>query len=289
MEGWDDLRILWAVAQAGTVTAGARALGVDQTTVSRRLRALEKRAGHALFERLRGGVVLTPSGEAYARAAHDLQDRVQALERETAGEIGLVGTLRLTLPKLLARAWMSPLVRFAAAHPALSLEIISSDQRLDLARREVDLAIRDVERPPDGLVGQKLGRLGVAVFAHRRLDQVPLTELPWVGWDPGRGSVDRNRRERERLGITGPVPITVSDSLALLEAMRLGAGAALLPCLTGDAVPGLSRRTSPTISQRYLWALAPEELAKSAKVRSMMAELARLAEVQRDALIGVVS
>ena len=103
MERWDDLRFVLAVCRGGSLSEAARSLKVDPSTVTRRLQALEEDMGVRLFDRLRHGVELTPTGELLLQAAEDMEVRALALERQVVGgEAEIGGTVRLTLPELFA-------------------------------------------------------------------------------------------------------------------------------------------------------------------------------------------
>ncbi|MCP4448106.1 MAG: LysR family transcriptional regulator [Myxococcales bacterium] len=98
---WDDLRFILAVARHGTITDGARALRLNATTVSRRLRAMEEEAGTALFDKLKHGAVLTSAGEEIAAAAETIEEVANALDGRIIGlDAKLDGTLRVSAPHL---------------------------------------------------------------------------------------------------------------------------------------------------------------------------------------------
>jgi len=284
LDGWDDLRVLLAAVRAGSVTEAARRLGLDQTTVTRRLRSFESRMGQRLLERVKGGVVLTPVGEAFVAAAEDMEGRVLALEREVAGTGDLRGPLRFTLPELLAHAWMPALVAFARAHPNVQLELVTTYQVMSLNRREADVALRMVQHPPEHLVGRRLSAVALAAYVHRDLADLPRTEMPWIAWDRLADPEGRDAARRQATGIGGPVVVSVTDYMTLLEALRAGAGAADIPCITGDREPSLVRVSAPRVTDNRLWLLTHADLRKSARVRALMAEIAALVEAERGAL-----
>lgn len=282
LDSWDDLRVMLAAAQEGTVTAAGRRLGVDPTTVTRRLRALEERLGTRLFQRISGGIELTARGRLYVAAAQDIEDRVFALDRSTQEHDELQGPLRLAIPELLAYHWMPALVAFVKANPALELQIATGYHMHDLDRREADVAVRYVVEPPEHLVGRRLSRVALAVYAGATLDDVDLEEVPWIGWDPREGVPDT----APDLRVGGEPQLYVSDYLSLLAAVRHGAGSTVLPCIVGDVEPGLTRRTPPALQRQWLWVLTHPDLRRSPKVRVLMSELSGLVDAQRAALEG---
>jgi DNA-binding transcriptional LysR family regulator len=122
---WDDLRYVLAVANAGSLAGAARSLGVNHTTVLRRIGAFEKRLGLRLFERLPTGYVLTAGGEELIAEARHIEDRVTNLERKLAGrDLRLSGVIRVTTTDtLLGSILPEILAEFRAAQPGIGIEI----------------------------------------------------------------------------------------------------------------------------------------------------------------------
>ena len=150
--------------------AAAKALGVNQSTVQRRLSELEDRLGQQLIERHRGGYRLTELGEQLRPDAERIEAAVAAFERHLAScQKELTGTLRLTCPTTVAhRLTRTPLIdAFQARHPGLRIELVMSDHYLDLAKGEADIAIRAGQSPDENLVGRKIGETRWAVYASR--------------------------------------------------------------------------------------------------------------------------
>src|SRR5918993_5806376 len=122
---WEDLRFVLAVADANSLAAAARALGVNHTTVLRRVNAFEERLGLRLFERLPTGYVLTPGGEELLAAARAMADTVAALERRLQGrDLRLEGELRVaTTDTLMASVLPEVLAAFRERHPGILVEV----------------------------------------------------------------------------------------------------------------------------------------------------------------------
>ncbi|MEM9861723.1 MAG: LysR family transcriptional regulator [Myxococcota bacterium] len=281
LDSWDDLRFVLAVHEEGTLTAAASALGVDQTTVTRRLRTCEEQAGRKLFHRLRGGAELTPAGEAYARAAAAIRDQLFALEREVSAERQELGPVRLTISNTLAALWLDELVGFAKGREGLRLELIVDDSIRNLSRSEADVAVRWVEQPPEHLVGRKIGRMAHALYGAPELLNLSLSDLPWIGWEPDLkdSALERARRQYSP---TQPFSLYANSLLILLEAARRGHTAITLSCAVGDADPGLVRLTRPVLSEKPLWLLTHPDLRQSPSVRVVMDFIASL--VANDAM-----
>lgn len=285
LESWDDLRFVLAVVEHGTLTAAASALRVDQTTVTRRLRGCEERIGLKLFDRLRGGVQLTPAGEAFASAARAVEERLFSLEREVHSERAELGPVRFTLSNPLATLWLDDFVHFAKRHPELQLQLVVDDGVQNLSRGEADVALRRADEPPEHLVGRRVGRVADALYGAASLASRPLSELPWIGWEPGleHSLLERARRQYSP---TQPFALYANSLLALLTAARRGHTAITLACAVGDADPELVRLTKPVLSDRPLWLLTHPDLRRSPSVRLVMDFTAQLVQSHRAALIG---
>ena len=287
-QDWDDYRFLLAVAREKTLTAAAATLGVDQTTVSRRLRSMQDRSSGALFEQLRGGVVFTALGEAMVQAAGEMEKTLFDLERLAIGqETELSGSLRITAPELLAYALFDNLWTFAREHPRIDLQIQASNSIFSLARRETDLALRFIANPEEYLFGRRISQLGFAIYGAPCFEEVPLDEVPWVGWDPLEIEVSMAERFRQRVG-GGDYVLWTNTYLLLVEALRRGVGATVLPCVVGDREPTLERLTKPEISDEHLWVLTHQDMRGNARVRALMEHVSTSLTATRKALLGQV-
>jgi DNA-binding transcriptional LysR family regulator len=170
MSHWDDIKYFLAFARTGSMAAAATKLGVNQSTVQRRLAALEERLGRRLLARRRGGYSLTESGEELRRSAERIEEAVSAFERDAVAlDKGLTGAVRVTAPGDFAEVLRkSGLVdTFHSRHPELRLELLVTDRCLDLSKGEADIAIRAGEPRDEALVGRKILDVQWAVYASR--------------------------------------------------------------------------------------------------------------------------
>lgn len=287
LDDYNDLRFVLAAARAGTLTGAAGQLKVDQTTVTRRLRALEKRLGVKVFDRLRGGITLTPAGDSCVRAAEAFEQQIHDLERELSGEDpNLAGPLRLTLPELFASAWVDELAAFAEAHPTVRLEIVADNTIRSLSRGEADVAVRVIHTPAEHLVGRRLSGMALCIYAATALAETPVETIPWVEWDPAESEGSVIGRTREKLGATGPTRLYVNSYLVLLEAVRRGVGGCVLPCVLGDREPALARVTEPWRVEQSLWLLTHPDLKKSPRIRVLVDRLTDHLLAERPILEG---
>lgn len=178
---WDDLRVVQAIAEAGSLSGAGRRLGASHATVFRRLNAIERRLGVALFERSRTGYAPTPAGEDLAATATRVAAEVHGAERRVAGrDLSLSGTIRVTTTDTLLVGLLSPIFAgFQRTHPETTLEVAVSNQLFNLSQRDADVAVRPSSSPPEHLVGRRIGTIDQAVYArHDAVD-----EAAWVGPD----------------------------------------------------------------------------------------------------------
>ena len=271
---WDDLRLALAIAEGGSLSAAARRLGVNHSTVYRRLGALEARLGTRLFDRDGGRLAATAAGEDLLISARRVETELQGLDRRLAGrDLSLSGSLRLTAPDDIAQQLLvAPLAAFRAAYPGVALELVIDNRMLSLTRREADLAVRPTNRPSESLVGRKIGPLASAVYSLERLGQ-PTREGPWIGWDEGAGPP---ALRGWLAGQAAPEAVVYRSNSLLhqLAACRAGIGAAVLPCFLGDGEPSLIRRSEPDPNlTTELWLLTHPDLRRTARVRALMEHL----------------
>jgi DNA-binding transcriptional LysR family regulator len=159
MYEWGDLKVFIAVARAGSTLAAARQLGVNQTTVARRIAALETALGTRLFDRHQDGYRLCECGRQILAQAERVEVEAETLSRLVEQrKRDLSGVVRVTTPEIFANLLLTPwLVRFMDLHPEIQVEVVATDQRLDLARGEADIAVRAGAMPSDpGLVVRRL-------------------------------------------------------------------------------------------------------------------------------------
>ena len=289
---WQDLKYALAVARGGSLSAAARMLGVNQTTVGRRLMRLEAELGVRLFDRIEGRQVPTATGEIVLRRGARIEEEMVALEA-TAGQAdsALVGTVRVTAVQVLVAKFLMPrLPAFFGRQPGISLELVATGDNLNLARREADIAIR-LNRPARGnLVVRKIGEMGFAAYvAHDGSDAPPgdgLDRLPWLVYDEALGHLPE-ARWLERKAPRARRVLSAGDSLSLLEAAERGLGAAVLPCFLGDASPRLRRITGDApVATREIWLLTHRELRPVARVRRVLDWVADTVRADADALRG---
>jgi len=291
MMDWDGLRFFLAVARRGSIRAAAADLGVNHSTVSRRIDAFEKKLDARVFERLPSGYLLTQTGEEMLQSVQRVEREITAAERRVAGrDARLSGLLRVTLPDSLAQCLLMPnLVAFSEAHTEIDLELDVTSSMADLARREADVAIRLSNDPPGYLVGRRLLKYAKAIYASEaylaRHDLINGADtLTWIGWND---TVPDPQWVREGPYPRAPARNRIASSMIQLEAAKAGMGLSMLPCYMGDTAPAL-RRLPPgkPMPDRDIWLLTHEDLRHTARVRRFLDFIAEAFLAKRDLLEG---
>jgi DNA-binding transcriptional LysR family regulator len=290
---WDDLRYILAVASAGSLAGAARNLGVNHTTVLRRVGAFEARLGLRLFERMPTGYVLTVGGEELVAAARQIDDTVTSLERKLAGQdLRLSGAIRVTsTDTLMVSILPEILAEFRAAHPGIGIEVALSNVMLNLTRREADIAIRPAKDPPETLVGRRIAKIAFAIYGssqylsrRRKIDD--LSGHQWVGPDDSLADTSVAQWMRSELP-ESEVVLRADSLLAMREAARAGLGLAALPCYLGDTSSGLVCVHRPIAAmQTMLWILTHEDLRRTARIRAFTEFAAKAFARRRPLLEG---
>ena len=266
-------------------------MGVDQSTVQRRLAALESRVGQALVERGPSGYRLTAYGMQLLPHAQQVEQQMLALQRfvqSSARELN--GVLRLTCPEpIVLRIGQSPLLaRLAAHHPDLHVEFVMSDHYVDLGKGEADVALRSGDTVDNALVGRKIADSLWAVYGgpgyldkHGRPTQISeLAQHAWVGFD------DSMAKHRATLWLrqVAPAARLVASSGSVLGTVafaKANLGLAALPTALGDAEADLVRVLGPIPELTRSWRmLTTRALRRTPRVSAffefMAGELATL-------------
>ena len=263
---WSDLRYVLAVGRAGTRAGAARRLGVDQTTVARRLTVAEAALGTRLFRRVEGVLRPTAAGEAAIARAAGVEQEVAALERGISGaDSRPAGMVRLTaVPIVVNRLLMPALPAFCAGHPGLRLEVAAEPRNLDLTRREADIAVR-LARPERGAaLAKRIGWLDYAVYGPRQRKAVA---LPWITYEEGLSHLPQARWIAAAARAGGLAPVALNDAETILQAISAGFGRSLLPCAVADGISTLRRMDGgPPALAREVWLLVHRELRSQARI-----------------------
>lgn len=301
---WDDLRFFLAVAGAGSLSGAAQQLGVNTTTVLRRVASLEEDLGARLFERERTGYRLTAAGEKLVEALEPVDRRLSALPRDFAATGGgSEGSVRLAAAEVLAVYLIAAeLPAFHAAHPGLELELVTdprvaatgSAPRIVNPLRDVDVALR-MARPTQGdMLMRKVGDMAYGLYASP--DYLTARGRPEQMADLARHDVIGFPRAEAPLGPvwwlsraekSSRIVFRSSSVDARATAARLGLGLAALPCILADREPDLERVFGPELlGSLELWLMARNDLAQFAHVRAVMEFIVEAVKRHRSRLDG---
>jgi DNA-binding transcriptional LysR family regulator len=263
---WDDLRYVLTIARAGTLAAAARRLGVNQTTVARRLAATEASLGSRLFERVEGMLHPTKAGEAAIARAAQVQAQVEALESGIGNDDAVAtGLVRLTsVPILVNRLIIPALPSFQAAHPGIQLELIAEPRNVSLSRREADIALR-LSRPERGgsALTRRIGRLDYAAYGPRGRGA---DRLPWIGYEDGLRHLPQARWIAAAAKGNQRASISVNDAEAIVQVIYAGLGKSLLPCCVADRDKRLERLGTKLVLTREVWLLTSREVRHQRRI-----------------------
>ena len=293
MIDWDDVRYFLAVAQGGSVRAAGERLGMSHSTVLRRIAHLEERLGARLFEKLPSGYRLTAAGEEVREFAEQMEASSNQLQTRVLGRDQSVrGLLRVTLsPTLATHLLMPDFADFARLHPEVEMEILPSDEPVNLTNREADVAVRvvyDRKTLPPNLHGLMGPELAGGVYMSRDL---------LVAWRAG--AVDRVRWiVRSQHGVSAwaregevpsaEVPFRTADAGSQIAAVRLGLGMAPLDCFVGDADPLLVKAPGAALHVHgTLWILTQGDARKTKRMRLFTEFLSRRLAAYAPLLAGL--
>jgi DNA-binding transcriptional LysR family regulator len=293
---WDDLRYVLAVARGGNHSAAARRLGINPSTVFRRLAALEQRLGTRLFDRQGGRHEPTAAGSDLLAAAERIEGEMDNLERRLAGrDLRLTGSVRVTAPDdMVEHLLVEPLSAFHQAYPEIMLEMAIDNRMLSLTKREADIALRPTSQPPETLVGRRVARVRSGVYgrgdrfaqASGMIPEADLGAHPWVGWEEGGLPSSLGRWMGQHVPAESLV-YRANSMLNIFAACRAGIGLALLPCFLGDRAGELRRVTPlPEDLSVDLWILTHPDIRRTARIRAVTDFLYRALSAERARLDG---
>jgi len=268
---WNDIPLVLTLARCGRMREAARELGVETSTVSRRLAALEKALGSRLFVRGPRGYAPSEAGRAFVSKAESAYGEVQALWAATRAEAeGVHGTVRVGAVDALFDYWLVPrLPGLLVAHPGLQVRLIADNRNLSFMRGEADLALR-LGRPNGdaALVMRKLGEVDFHVYGSPRYAGLPRERWgsqAWIGYDEDLAGTPEAGWLREISPDPRPL-VQTSNVGTLARACHAGLGLALLPSLVAGP-HGLERLSEKPELRREVWLLAHRDAARLRRYR----------------------
>jgi len=277
MLDWNDLRYFLAVARGGSTLAAGRALRVSQTTVARRIAALEEAIGVPLFEKRQAGYALTPTGEQLLERARQVETAAAAFAEAAAAEKrDTSGTVRITTQEIFVTLLAPMLRELHERHPEIMIELDDSQDFRDLGEREADIALRSaVGELGAGIVGRRLGPDAWTLYCshdYAAKHGVPRTreQLKKHAFIGGGGPKLWRAYSAwlHDLNLDDRVIMHHASAMGMMSAIRSGLGIAVLPCIVADADPDLIQCVPPREPHhRTMWLVTHERVRKSPRVR----------------------
>lgn len=275
---WDDVRFFLAVAKTGSFSAAANQLNTKQTTVGRRIQALERRLGAKLFDRHRHGMEVTPAARGVLVQAESMLSNATSIERHLAGlDREMSGLVRVAATEGLAAQWLVPrLTELRRVHSDIVVQVIVGDQVLDLATRQADLAIRYFRPTSNQLVAARVGQFNTSIFAspgyieqygmpqrlddlrdHHIVDHTTLHSLPSM--KPWSEVVERSSN----------VVLRTNSSHSAIEAVKAGWGVSVFPSYITKVMNLIELPIDLSIT-RDIWLVSHEETNKGVRIRTVI-------------------
>jgi DNA-binding transcriptional LysR family regulator len=291
MLNWDDLRLFLTIARSGKLTDAGRKLGLNHSTLARRLTALEQAVGTRLLDRSPRGVALTAAGT-------QLLDHVERIESEVLASSGdlvggdreLSGTVRLATPEAFGTYLVAPNAHLLhQRHPALQLELAPESRSVSLSRREADLAVM-LNRPPKGrFTARRLIDYRIGLYASKDyLERCgPVLSVSDIVRHPLASYIDEyidlpELRYLDQIVTGAPTTFRSSSIAAQQAAVASGLGLGILHVFAADNDPRLVRILPDAVEiKRSYWLVVHEDLRANASVRAVAEFLADLVETNR--------
>lgn len=266
---WDDLRLLLAIGQVGSLSGAADRLGINQSTVSRRLARLEAQLDCRLVERSVLGISLTEAGVELFQMAEQMSEDVTSRTARLIGrDANVSGRLIVTCVDMMVDRFLAPhLAAFADQYPDIELLLQTNLAPANLMKNEAEVAIRISADPHQVLVGTRICDFALSVYVAQAAIRISVTDREWIGW----------REEGTAARIMAQhfpdvfVRHRVDNYLAMNAMVRAGLGAAMLPCYWADQDGGLRRLYPETVPAGLgLWLLIHPDKKRMARIRAFV-------------------
>ncbi|WP_234497356.1 LysR family transcriptional regulator [Vibrio maritimus] len=283
---WDDLKYYLAVVRAGTLRGGAESIGVNHTTLTRRLSLMEERIGSRLFDRSKQGLVLTQIGEELLPYAQRAEEEMTAAARMIIGkDSDPTGTVYVSMPHGMAMtSLMDDLALFSQRYPDIHLNLQFGNSIANLHRREVDVSIRVADDVYDDAVGRRLVQMSQAAYCSRDYAEKVRNNqgegLHFIGWHEPEGDTS-SQWLKESFYPKATLKHRVSELVPLISLAASGLGMAYLACNLGDRHPELVRAPfQKPLPYRSIWLLLHRDLRRTARIRCLVDFLAECVQLR---------
>lgn len=289
MSNWDDYRIILALDRERTLRGAADRLGVNHSTISRRLASLEKNLGQTLFDKVVGGYRATPEGQEFVASAEQMETIALRTERMgRAREADMSGRMTLSIPEPFGHyLLLDALAEFSSAYPKIDLQILSSTNFVDLDRAEADVVVRATQEPPPHLVGRRLFPYSLSYYCRPGyVESTNREDLRWIAspsgpdlpeWIAGSPYPD------------APVGLWISDVELRHRSAIAGYGMTIAACFMADSEPLLQRMTGAIPMPRHdLWVLTHPDLRNTPRVKVLMQVIGDCLRAKRALIVGEI-
>ena len=281
---WSLIRSFLAVAEAGSLSAAARATGISQPTLGRHIQAIETALEVTLFTRTAQGQAMTAAAQALLPSARAMQAAAAELALSARGQAsGINGTVRITASRVVSHHVLPPvLARLRATEPGIQIELVPSDTTENLLFGEADIALRMYRPTQPDLVARQIGALPLGLYAARSyLDRRgrPISPDALMAHDfIGQDRMDQIIRVMRMLGLDVSrsfFPVRCDDPLTYVELVRAGCGVGGILRAIGDPDPVLERiDLIPDLPSLPVWLTAAPRLRQSPRLRRVWDALA---------------
>ncbi len=301
MMNWDDLQYILAVHEHGSAIAAAKKLGVNPTTIQRRIIGFEEAQSVHLFERRPSGYTATSECLALIDEVRLIRDSTSRISREILGrDLRLEGRIAVTSTESIINQQVALHIRsFRQQHPDIDIELTLTNTRLNLSRQDADVAIRPSLKPQDTLVGQNVCKLVFAIYGTPELLSMHFEgepefemlnhELPWLGLGDALSGSPAYAWMRDHVS-SGQVRVSSDTFSSVATLAEQGLGLALLPCMVGDARKGLKRLHIPGLNVATpIWVLTHPEIKNAARIKAFTSHIARALRSDRAMIEGWTS
>jgi DNA-binding transcriptional LysR family regulator len=275
---WNDFRYFLAIARSGSLAGAARELGVEHTTVGRRLSALETELGARLFLRGPDGLVATEAGRGILPLAQEIETRFEAIDRRVSGgDARIEGTVRFSISEALSGYFVKNFAPFRERHPGVVVQISTGNHASDLMRGEADLAVRAREVTEPDLLARKVAVAGWSLYAaadYLARKGAPATPEDLRGHDVI-GFDDSMANTPGGLWLSAHtegtnVVMRGNSIVSAMNAAICGMGIVAGPCFLAESEPSLQRLTPRVLGGRDIYLVVHPDLARVARVRAVM-------------------
>lgn len=293
---WDDFRIFLGVARAESALEAAQSLGLDQSTISRRLYRLEKEMGAKLFDRSPQGHKLTTAGHRLLDHVEKLESTFTDVEADVSGDsVELTGEIRLGATEAFGSYFLAPhLAHFCTLHPAITVDLLPMPRNFNLSKREADASVT-IERPTAAsFVTSRLTDYRLLPYAtldylrsHPSIRKVDdLIHHRWIDYVDDLIFTDQQLSLQKWLPSAKPF-LRSTSVIAQFQAVLSGLGIAVLPCFLGNVNPNLMPVLPTKIDiTRTFWMVTPRERRELARVRALWDYLRKVASINEGFLMG---